>query len=132
MPPQRSGEEERDEWLSADYRRRRAPLRTPVQPKRQKHDLEAAAPAYGRYRALRDEVPEEDMEWDLEGPGEDPMQDFGISPPRGSVSRSRRQQEEEEYMERVRRGVLGGAYVEEPRLNRLDFEEEMDVAAVGT
>ena len=35
-------------------------------------------------------------------------------------------------MEGVRRGVLGGAYMEEPRRSRLDIEEEMDLAAVGT
>ena len=70
------------------------------------------------------------MERDLEGPDRDPMEDFGISPPWGSASRRRR--EEEEYMEGVRRAVLGGAYVEEPRRGHLDFEEEMDVATVGT
>ena len=35
-------------------------------------------------------------------------------------------------MEGVRRGVLGGAYTEEPRRSCLDFEEEMEVAAAGT
>ena len=35
-------------------------------------------------------------------------------------------------MEGVRRGVLGGAYVEELRRSRVDIEEEMDVAAVET
>ena len=29
---------------------------------------------YGRYGALRDEVLEEDMEWDMEGPEGDPME----------------------------------------------------------
>ena len=72
------------------------------------------------------------MEWDIKGPFGGPLEDFGISPPRGSVRRSRWQREEEEYMEGVRRGVLGGAYVEVPRRRRLDFEEEMDVAAVKT
>ena len=33
-------------------------------------------------------------------------------------------------MEGVRRGVLGGAYLEEPRCSCVDIEEEMDVAAV--
>ena len=33
-------------------------------------------------------------------------------------------------MEGVHRGVLGGAYVEEPQCSRLDFEEELNVAAV--
>ena len=35
-------------------------------------------------------------------------------------------------MEGIGRGVLGGAYVEEPRRGQLKFEEEMGVAAVGT
>ena len=86
--------------------------------------------AYGRYGPLRDEVPEEDTEWDLKGPNADPMEDFGISPPRASASWRRRK--EDEYMEGVRRGLLGGTYVEQPRRSHLDFEEEMDVAAVGT
>ena len=85
---------------------------------------------YGQYGALRDEVPEQDMEWELEGPDADPIEDLRIRPPRGSASRRRR--EEEEYMEAMRRGVLGEAYVEEPRPSRLDLEEEIDVAAVGT
>ena len=72
------------------------------------------------------------MDCNLEGPGRDPMEDFGISQPRGSASRSCRPREEEEYMEGVRQGVLGGAYVEDLRCSHLDFEEEMDVAAVGT
>ena len=72
------------------------------------------------------------MESDIEGPDGDSMEDFGISPPQGSVSRSRRKREEEEYMEGVRRGVPGGAYMAEPRRSRLDIEEEMDLAAVGT
>ena len=37
MHPRRSREEERDKWLSADYRRRPDPLQTPVQPKRPRH-----------------------------------------------------------------------------------------------
>ena len=130
MPPRRSREEERAEWLSADYHRHPDPLWTPVQPKRPRHALEPAPAAYGRYRALRDEVPEADMEWDLEGPDGDPIEDFGISPTRGSATR--RRWEEEEYTEGVRRGIVGGANVEEPRRSRLDLEEEMDVAAVGT
>ena len=44
------------------------------------------------------------MEWDLDDPDSDAMQDFEISPSWGSASRSSR--EEEEYMEGVRRGVL--------------------------
>ena len=53
---------ERDEWLSADYHQRPDLLCTPVHPKRLKR-----ARAYGRYGALRDEVPEENMEWDING-----------------------------------------------------------------
>ena len=72
------------------------------------------------------------MDWDLQGPDGDPMEDFKISPAQGSASRSRQQREEEEYMQGICRGVLGGAYVEEPRRGRLDLEVEMHVAAVGT
>ena len=61
------------------------------------------------------------MEWDIEGPDADPMEDFGISPRQGSASRSLRQREKAEYMEDVRRGVPGGAYLEEPRRSSLDF-----------
>ena len=86
MPPWRSGEEERDEWLSADYRRHRNPLRNPVQPKRPMHALEAAAPAYGGYEALRDEPSEEDIECDPKGPAVDHMKDFGISQARGCAA----------------------------------------------
>ena len=68
VPPRRSGEGERNELLSADYRRHGDTLRTPVQPKRPRHALEPAPPAYGRYGPLWHEVPEEDTEWDLEGP----------------------------------------------------------------
>ena len=111
MPPRRSREEELDNWLSADYRRRCDPLQTPVQPKRPKNAPEPAPPAYGRYGSLRDELPEEDTEWELEHPNGDPMKHFGISPAQGSASR--RRDEEEEYMEGVHRGVLrreiGGA-----------------------
>ena len=81
MPPRRSGDEERDKWLSADYHRRRDPLQSPFEPKRPGHAPEPTPPAYGRYGALRVEVPEEDMEQDLEGPDGDPMEDFvGSSP----------------------------------------------------
>ena len=76
-----------------DYRRCHDPLRTPVQPKQLRHAPEPAPPAYGRYGALQNEVPEEDMEWDLEGPDGDPMEDFGISLPRESLSWSRREEE---------------------------------------
>ena len=47
MPPRRSGEEERKELLSADYRRRRDPLCTAVQPTRSRHALDPGPPAYG-------------------------------------------------------------------------------------
>ena len=90
MPQRRSREEERDEWLSADYCRRRDPLRDLAQPKPPKHAPEPAPPAYAEYAALRDEVPKEDMEWDIEGPDGHRMEDLGISPPVGSASRSQR------------------------------------------
>ena len=64
------------------------------------------------------------------------MEDYGITPARGeqreAVARRRRHQEEEAYMEGVRRGHLGAAYVEEPRRHRVDIGEEMDLAALGT
>ena len=47
MPPGRSREEGKDKWLSADYRRCRDPLRTPVQPKRPRHAPGPAQPADG-------------------------------------------------------------------------------------
>ena len=75
-------------------------------------------------------VPEEDMEWDIEGLDGDPME--GSGHPRGSVRQSRRQREEEEYMEGVRRGVLAGAHVEELRRSCLGIDVEMDMVAVGT
>ena len=64
------------------------------------------------------------------------MEDYGITPTQGeqreAVARRRRHQEEDAYMEGVRRGHLGVAYVEEPRRHRVDIDEEMDVAAVGS
>ena len=60
------------------------------------------------------------------------MEDFWISPPRGSVNRSRRQRDQEEYIEGLRQGLLGGAYVEEQRRSCSGIEELMDVTAVGT
>ena len=84
---------------------------------------------------LRDEVLEEDTDWNIDG-GDDPMEDFGITPPRGerqeAAAWKRRHGREELYMESARRGVLCGAYVEEPQRSRMDIEEEMDVAAVET
>ena len=52
--------------------------------------------------------------------------------PRGAASRSRQHRQEEEYMEGVSRGVLGGVYMEEPLGSRGDIGEDMDVVAVGT
>ena len=72
------------------------------------------------------------MEEDIEGPDGDPMENFGITAPWGAASRSRRHREAQEYMEGVRRGVLGRAYLEEPRRSREAIDEEIDVAAVGT
>ena len=132
MPPRSSEEEERDEWLSADYHRRRYLLCIPVQPKRPRHAPEQAPLANGQYGALRDKVSEKGMERDIGSPDGDRMEDFGISPSGGSASRSRRQRKEDQCVEGVRPGVLGRAYVEKARQSRLDFGEEMDVAAVGT
>ena len=88
MPAKHGLEEERDKWLTTDYRPCRDPLCTPVQPKRHRHAPEPAPPAYGRYGALRDKGPEEDMECDIKGPDGDPMGDFGISPPPESPARA--------------------------------------------
>ena len=74
------------------------------------------------------------MEWDVGG-GEEDLEEFGITPPRGvrreAAERSRRRRDEEVYMEEVRREHLGSAYVEEPRRSHMDTAEEMEVAAVG-
>ena len=47
---------------------------------------------------------------------EDPMQDFGVTAPGGerreATSRRRRHRKVEEYMKSIRRGFLGGVYVE--------------------
>ena len=90
--------------------------------------------AGGRYGGLRDEVPERDVEWDVGG-GEEDLEEFGITPPRGvrreAAERSRRRRDEEAYMEGVRREHLGSAYMEEPRRSHTDTVEEMEVAAVG-
>ena len=72
------------------------------------------------------------MVYDFEGPDGGPIEDIEVSPPRGSANRGRRQRKEEEFMEGIRGGLDGGAYVEEPSCSRLDFMEEMDLAAVGT
>ena len=117
----------RDEWRSVGSRGSggRPPL----------HPSAPAAPqrSSGRYSGLGDEVPEADVLWDLEGDGGDPMEDFGITPPRGT-RRPRRHDwdaDAEEYMDSVRRGFLGDAYVpSEPRHSSEDMDD-MDVRAVG-
>ena len=135
MPSGRDHGGERDEWLSEEYRIRRAPLRITDAPRCPERTPKPALPSYGRYGALRDEVPEGDQDWDIDA-GDDPMEEYGITPPRGerrdAAARRRRIQQEEAYMEGVRRGYLGAVYVEEPRRHRVDIGEEMDVAAVGT
>ena len=74
------------------------------------------------------------MEWDVGG-GEEDLEDFGITPPRGvrreAAERSRRRCDEEVYMEGVRRDHLGSAYMEEPRRSHMDTAQEMELAAVG-
>ena len=133
--PSGSGNEEwRDEWLSAEYHSRRAPLRTPVRPRRPTPVQEPIPTAGGRYGGLRDEVPGGDVEWDV-GEGEEDLEEFGITPPRGlrreAAERSRRRRDAEAYMQGVRREHLGSAYMEEPRRGHMDTAEEMEVAAVG-
>ena len=90
--------------------------------------------AGGRYGGLRDKVPGGDVEWDVGG-GEENLEEFGITPPRGvrreATERSRRRRDEEAYMEGVRREDLGSAYMEEPWCSHMDTVEEMEVAAVG-
>ena len=51
-------------------------------PKRPEGAQEQAPPAYGQYGALRDEVPEEDMEADRHRVDDDPIKDFGVTPTR--------------------------------------------------
>ena len=74
------------------------------------------------------------MEWDV-GRGEEDLEEFGITPPRGvqqeAAERSRRRRGEEAYMEGVQREHLGSAYMEEPRRSHTDTVEEMEVAAMG-
>ena len=134
VPPGSGSEEWRDEWLSAEYHNRRAPQRTPVRPRRLAPAQEPIPMAGGRYGGLRDEVPRGDMEWDVGG-GEEDVEEFGITPPRGvrreAAERSRWRRDEEAYMEGVRREHLGSAYMEEPRRSHTDTVEEMEVAAVG-
>ena len=79
-------------------------------------------------------VPGGDVEWDIGG-GEEDLEEFGITPPRGvqreAAERSRRRRDEEAYMEGVRREHLGSAYMEKPRRDHMDTAEEMEVAALG-
>ena len=90
--------------------------------------------AGGRYGGLRDEVPGEDVEWDVGG-GEEDLEDFGITPPRGvrreAAERGRRRRDEEAYMEGVRREHPGSAYMDESRRIHMDTAEEIGMAAVG-
>ena len=99
MPFGRGSGGEGDEWLRTDYRGRHDPLRTPVLPTRPRCAPEPAPPAYGRYGALNNDFLEGDVEWDIDGDNEDPMEDFGITPTRGkqqeAANRSRRRREEE-------------------------------------
>ena len=62
VPPGSGSEDWRDEWLSAEYRNRRAPPRTSVRPRRPAPALEPIPMAGGRYGGLRDEVPRGDVE----------------------------------------------------------------------
>ena len=81
--PSSSGSEEwRDEWLSAEYHSRHAPPRTPVRPRRPALVPDPIPTAGGRYGGLRDAVPGGDVEWDIGG-GEEDLEEFGITPPRG-------------------------------------------------
>ena len=115
VPPGSGSEEWPDEWLSAEYHNRRAPLRTPVRPRRPVPVPEPILMAGGRYGGLRDKVPGGDVEWDVGG-GEEDLEEFGITPPRGvrreAAERSRQRHDEEVYMEGVRREHLGSAYME--------------------
>ena len=132
--PGSGSEEWRDEWLSAEYHNRRAPLRTPVRPQRPAPVPEPVPTAGGRYGGLRDEVPGGVVEWDVDR-GEEDLEELGITLMRGvrreAAERSRWRRDEEVYMEGVRREHLGSAYMEEPRRSHMDTAEEMEVAAVG-
>ena len=137
VPPGSGSEEWRHEWLSAEYRNRRAPPRTPVRPRRPAPAPVPIPMAGGRYGGLRDEVPRGDVEWDV-GEGEDldlDLEEFDISPPRGvrreAAERSRRRRDEDAYMDAVRREHFGSAYAEKPRRSHRGSMEEMDMAAVG-
>ena len=116
VPPGSGSEEWRDEWLSAEYHNCRAPLWTPVRPRRPAPVQEPIPMARGRYGGLRDEVLGGDVEWDVGG-GEEDLEEFGITPSRGvrqeAAERSRRRRDEEVCMEGVRREHLGSAYMED-------------------
>ena len=134
VPPGSGSEEWRDEWLRAEYHNRRAPPRTPVRPLRPAPAHEPIPMVGRRYGGLRDEVPGGDVEWNVGG-GEEDLEEFGITPPRGvrreAAERSCRRRDEEAYMEGVRLEHLGSAYMEEPRRSHTDTVGEMEVAAVG-
>ena len=113
VPPGSGSEDWRDEWLSSEYHNRRAPLQTPVRPRRPAPAPEPIPMAGGRYGGLRDEVPRGDVEWDVGG-GEDldlDLEEFDISPPRGvrreAAERSRRRRDEVQRTWR-NRGVATG------------------------
>ena len=134
VPPGSGSEKWHDECLRAEYHNRRAPPRTPVRPRRPAPAQEPIPMVGGRYGGLRDEVPREDVEWDV-GMGEEDLEEFGITPPCGvrreAAECSRGRRDEEAYMEGVRREHLGSAYMEEPRRSHMDTVEKMEVAAVG-
>ena len=134
MPSGSGSEEWCDEWLSAQYHSCRAPLRTAIRPRRPAPVPEPIPTAGGRYGGLRDEVPGGDLEWDIGG-GEDNLQKFGLTLPRGvqqeAAECSRRRRDEEAYTKGVRREHPGLAHMEEPRRGHIDTAEEMEVAAVG-
>ena len=112
VPSGTGSEDWRDEWLSAEYHNGRAPLRTPVSARCPAQVPEPVPMAGGLYGGLRDEVPGGDVEWDVGG-GEEDLEEFGITPPRGvrreAAERSRRRRDEEVYMEGVRHEHVGSA-----------------------
>ena len=127
VPSRRGSEEWRDEWLRAEYHSRHARPRTPVRPPGPAPVPEPIPAAGGRYGGIRDEVPGGDVELEIGG-GEEDLEEFGITPPRGArreaAERSRRRRDEEANMEGVRREHLGSAYMEEPRRGHMDTAEE--------
>ena len=103
VPPRRSSEVERDERLSADYHRWREPLHTSVQPEPPRQAREPAPRAYGRYGALRDEVPEEDMDMTSRVPMETPWRTSGSAhpgdQPAGAAGNTRRRSTWKAYVD---------------------------------